>query len=82
MRAALATLDAIKSQQLDHRAIMLGERLRCKLNELVPKYEMLKEIRGIGLMNGVVFQPPKALKLRVCSSRSAWRPRPCSARWW
>ena len=31
----------------------------------MPKYEMLKEIRGRGLMNGIEFCPPKSLKLKL-----------------
>ena len=65
MRAALATLDVIKEQNLAERAIRLGEILREKVSALVPKYEMLKKICGIGLMNGVEFQPPQSLKLKA-----------------
>ena len=63
MRAALATLDVIENQDLAEQATYLGGLLREKVNALAPKYEMLKEIRGIGLMNGVELQPPQSLKL-------------------
>ena len=65
MRAALAALDVIEAQGLAERATYLGNMLREKVTALVPKYEMLKEIRGIGLMNGVELQPPQSLKLRA-----------------
>jgi ornithine--oxo-acid transaminase len=65
MRAALATLDVIEDQELAARATCLGTLLREKVSALVPKYELLKEIRGIGLMNGVQFQPPQSLKLKA-----------------
>lgn len=65
MRAALATLELITTQKLNERAHYLGQILREKVSALVPKYEMLKEIRGIGLMNGVEFQPPQSLKLKA-----------------
>lgn len=65
MRAALATLDVVADQGLAERATRLGEMLREKVAALVPKYEMLKEIRGIGLMNGVEFQAPRSLKLKT-----------------
>ncbi|MEK7486362.1 MAG: aminotransferase class III-fold pyridoxal phosphate-dependent enzyme, partial [Planctomycetota bacterium] len=65
MRAGLATLELITSQKLDERATKLGQILREKVSALVPKYEMLKEIRGIGLMNGVEFKPPESLKLKA-----------------
>jgi ornithine--oxo-acid transaminase len=65
MRAALATLDIIEDQELGARATRLGALLREKVSALVSKYEMLKEIRGIGLMNGVQLQPPQSLKLKA-----------------
>jgi len=65
MRAALATLDVIETRGLAERATSLGKILREKIAALVPKYEMLKEVRGIGLMNGVELQPPQSLKLRA-----------------
>jgi len=65
MRAALATLDVIEEQCLADRATSLGELLREKIRALIPKYEMLKDVRGIGLMNGVELQPPQSLKLKA-----------------
>jgi len=65
MRAALATLDIIEEEGLVARAATLGEMLRHKVGELAEKYEMLKGIRGLGLMNGVVLQPPQSLKLKA-----------------
>jgi ornithine--oxo-acid transaminase len=65
MRAALAALDVIENQGLADRASCLGGLLREKISALAPKYEMLKEVRGIGLMNGVELQPPQSLKLRA-----------------
>ena len=67
MRAALATLDVIEAQGLAERATYLGNMLREKVAALVPKYEMLKEIRGVGLMNGVALQQLQFLKLRAMS---------------
>ena len=32
---------------------------------MVPGYELLKEVRGKGLMIGVEFGPPKSLRLRA-----------------
>ena len=32
---------------------------------MVPRYELLKEVRGKGLMIGVEFGPPKSLKLKA-----------------
>jgi len=65
MRAGLATLDIIETGELHHQATRLGQLLREKVTALVPKYEMLKEVRGIGLMNGVELQPPHSFKLKA-----------------
>ena len=65
MRAGLASLDVLESQRLGPRAIELGEAFRGKLrNELAP-FEMVKEVRGMGLLSGIEFTPPKKMSLRV-----------------
>src|SRR5258706_6001938 len=53
MRAGLASLDVLESQQLGPRAKELGARFRAQLrNEFAP-FEMVKEVRGIGLLSGI-----------------------------
>jgi ornithine--oxo-acid transaminase len=65
MRAGLASLDVLESQQLGPRAMELGETFRAKLrNELAP-FEMVKEVRGMGLLSGIEFVAPKKLFLRM-----------------
>src|SRR5580704_996948 len=65
MRAGLATLDVLQSEQLGPRAMQLGEAFRAKLrNELAP-FEMVKEVRGMGLLSGIEFVAPKKMSLRV-----------------
>jgi len=65
MRAGLASLDVLESQQLGPRAMELGETFRAKLrNELAP-FEMVKEVRGMGLLSGIEFVAPKKLSLRM-----------------
>lgn len=65
MRAALATLDVIEREDLGRRSKELGQRLRASLQPLTQRFEMIKEIRGVGLFNGIEFQPPKRLPLKV-----------------
>ncbi len=36
-----------------------------RLREALSGYEMVKEVRGLGLFNGIEFQPPRKLALRV-----------------
>jgi ornithine--oxo-acid transaminase len=65
MRAGLATLDVVHDENLGDRADAMGRYLRDRLAEALRGYEMVKEIRGAGLLNGIEFQPPRSVKLRV-----------------
>jgi len=65
MAAGIATLDVIKSEKLVEQAAKRGAELRLALTRLVPGYELLKEVRGKGLMIGVEFGPPKSLRLKA-----------------
>jgi len=65
MRAGLATLEVLDAEQLANRAEYLGEVLRRRLRDELAHFEMVKEVRGVGLLSGIVFQPPTSLKLRV-----------------
>ena len=40
---------------------------------MVPSYELLKEVRGKGLMIGVEFGPPKSLELKASWNRAGDR---------
>ncbi len=51
--AALAVLDYIKENNLCERAEYLGEYLQEKLEGLKEKYEIIKDVRGRGLMLGM-----------------------------
>jgi len=65
MRAGLATLDVLEREHLGKRAASMGDYLRGGLREALASYEMVDEIRGIGLLNGIAFQAPRKLRLRV-----------------
>ena len=65
MRAGLATLDVLEGERLGEHATSLGESLRTKLRERLSKYEMFKDVRGLGLLCGIEFQPPKRFTLRA-----------------
>jgi ornithine--oxo-acid transaminase len=65
MRAGLATLQVIDEEDLGGRATGLGEYLRKRLREALDGYEMLKDVRGIGMLNGIEFKAPKRLRLRL-----------------
>jgi ornithine--oxo-acid transaminase len=65
MAAGIATLDVIKSEKMIENAAALGDRLHSALSAMIPRYELLKEVRGKGLMIGLEFGAPKSLALRA-----------------
>ena len=65
MQAGLATLDVLERERLGERAISAGDYLRDRLRAALSGFEMVKEIRGVGLLNGIEFTRPHTLKLRV-----------------
>ncbi len=65
MAAGIATLDVIESERLIENAARLGDRLLTSLSEMSQRYELVKEVRGKGLMIGIEFGQPRSLKLRA-----------------
>jgi ornithine--oxo-acid transaminase len=65
MRAGLATMEVLERERLGERAASLGDYLRNRLREKLSGYEMVKDVRGAGLLNGIEFTAPQKLKLRV-----------------
>ena len=65
MRAGLAALDVLVNENLGPRALAMGDLLRSRLREELSGYEMIAEVRGLGMLSGIVFQPPKHLTLRI-----------------
>ena len=65
MRAGLATLDVVRDENLTARAERLGIELRAQLSARLSRFEMVSEVRWLGLLNGIVMQAPASLRLRV-----------------
>jgi ornithine--oxo-acid transaminase len=65
MAAGIATLDVIENEKLTENAARMGARLINGLSSLIPRYEMLRDVRGLGLMIGVEFGQPKSLTLKA-----------------
>src|SRR3954471_14195958 len=65
MAAGIATLEVLESEKLVEASAKRGAELRLALTRMVPGYELLKEVRGKGLMIGVEFGPPKSLRLKA-----------------
>jgi ornithine--oxo-acid transaminase len=65
MRAGLATLEVLDREHLVERSEELGKYLRSRLQNALAPYEMVGEVRGLGLMNGIVFTSPRQLRLKL-----------------
>jgi ornithine--oxo-acid transaminase len=65
MRAGLATLDVLQREELGPRALHLGETFRAKLRCELAGFDIVNEVRGMGLLSGIEFVPPKKLAFRA-----------------
>lgn len=65
MRAGLATLEVLEQENLTGRAEYVGTYLRERLRQGLAGYEMVKEVRGLGLFCGIEFTKPKRMRLRA-----------------
>jgi ornithine--oxo-acid transaminase len=65
MAAGLATLAVLEEEGLIENAARRGDNLIRRLGALVAKYELLKEVRGRGLMVALEFGAPRSLGLRT-----------------
>jgi ornithine--oxo-acid transaminase len=65
MRAGLATLEVLEREGLGKRAIESGKYLRDQLTAGLREFEMVREIRGMGLLMGIEFKAPKQFRLRI-----------------
>jgi ornithine--oxo-acid transaminase len=65
MAAGITTLDVIESERLMENAARMGGRLLNSLSALIPRYELLTDVRGKGLMIGIEFGAPNSFKLKA-----------------
>ena len=65
MAAAIATLDVLTSEGLLENAARTGEYLLGELATMIARYELLREVRGKGLMIGIEFGAPESFKLKA-----------------
>jgi ornithine--oxo-acid transaminase len=68
MAAGLATLGVLEDEGLIENAARRGNSLVRRLGALVGQYELLKEVRGRGLMLALEFGAPRSLGLRAAWS--------------
>lgn len=62
MAAALAVINIIEEEDLRTNAKTVGDYLREKLDNLKEKYEIVGDVRGMGLMQGIEFVKSKVTK--------------------
>jgi ornithine--oxo-acid transaminase len=65
--AALATLTVLERERLPRRAARLGELLLELTRPLVERFEIVREVRGLGLIWGIELGPPAGR-----AARRAW----------
>jgi ornithine--oxo-acid transaminase len=65
MAAGLAALRIIERDGLVEHAARMGAFLRAGLAELQQRHDMIKEVRGSGLMIGIELQPPSSRVARM-----------------
>ena len=53
MTQGLATMEVIDEENIQQNALEVGTHLRCRLNELQDKHDLIGEVRGLGLMLGL-----------------------------
>jgi ornithine--oxo-acid transaminase len=64
MVAGLATIHVLESENLLARSREMGQLLMASLKPFEQKYELVKQVRGRGLLIGVEFGEPKSFLLR------------------
>jgi ornithine--oxo-acid transaminase len=65
MRAGIATMHVLQQEGLVARADYLGTEFRERLRAALTVYEMVKEVRGEGMLNGIEFRAPRNLSMRM-----------------
>jgi ornithine--oxo-acid transaminase len=65
MAAGIATLDVLEDEKLVENAAAQGQRLMASFEGMRQRYELIKDVRGKGLMIGIELGEPKSLKLRA-----------------
>jgi ornithine--oxo-acid transaminase len=67
MAAGLATLHELEQEKLVERSAKLGQRLLERTQSLVDDFDVVREVRGLGLMWAIEFGEPER------SGRFSWK---------
>src|SRR4029078_10345731 len=73
MAAGLATLEEVDSRRLPQQRERMGELLLERTRPLVERYEVVKDVRGLGLIWAIEFEEPAGAS---CSWRMLERVQP------
>jgi ornithine--oxo-acid transaminase len=65
MAAGLATLDVLVAERLVENAARCGARLLAAFSGMKQRYEMVRDVRGKGLMIGIEFGAPQSFRLKA-----------------
>jgi ornithine--oxo-acid transaminase len=65
MAAGLETLQVLEDERVIENAARQGERLMRSFRAMTERYELMKEIRGKGVMIGIEFGAPKSFALKM-----------------
>lgn len=65
MTAGLATLEILEEEGLIENARLRGEEILNGLTAIKNKYEMISDVRGLGLMVAIEFSRPRSTKLKI-----------------
>ncbi len=61
----LKTLEIIREEHIVENSALVGKYLIQELNRLAAKYELIHEVRGLGLMIAIEFDKPRSPALKV-----------------
>jgi acetylornithine/succinyldiaminopimelate/putrescine aminotransferase len=68
MACGLATLHVLENDKISENAAARGVQLLNRLKEVQARHDIIKEVRGKGLMLAIEFQEPRSMKLKL-----AWK---------
>ena len=68
-QAGLKFLEILQRDSLAQRSDVLGDRLQNRLKELAETYDLITDVRGLGLMVGVEIAGREALSPAECTDR-------------
>jgi len=61
----LATIWVLENEGLMDRATIIGNKIQAGIREMMPRIEMLGDVRGRGAMIGIEFKAPRSLSLKM-----------------